>query len=149
MSDPKRRLSLSRRQIMLAEIARRNAMIALAGTIGEETKAARLLNRSRELAREYRSRTGSVDGQSLSDLARFAGALERLASDAECSLDDAGRQAASQREELSRHEDRIHRLNERAVEARADLHNRAARRNEETPVARKLQKARSLLARRS
>jgi len=113
----KRRLKLTERQTMLARVARREAMMSLAGTLDEEAKSASLAERSRELAREYGHRTVTGIAADLSQLSVLASGLAGLAKDADGARNDARQQADWQVEELARTDNRLKRLEVRTKEA--------------------------------
>ncbi len=117
----KRRLKLTERQTMLARVARREAMMSLAGTLDEEAKSAALAQRSRELARDYSSRTVTGIAADLGQLSALASGLAGLAKDADGARDDARQQVDWQVEELARTDTRLKRLEERAKAAQRAL----------------------------
>ncbi len=114
----KRRLRLTERQTLLARIARRDAMMSLAGTLDEEAKSAALAERSREMAREYGQRPVTGIAADLHQLSALSAGLARLAKDAEDARHDARQQAEWQVEALAETENRLKRLEERTIAAR-------------------------------
>lgn len=137
----RRRLRLAERQLMLARIARREAMGALAGALDEEAKSATLAERSAALAREYGGRSAVVRGADLRDLIAMAGELTQLAENARGTRDDARQQAEWQAEALAGAETRLDRLEARAGDARRAIRDKIAARNDggQQRLARKLQ----------
>jgi len=132
----RRRVALASRQVLLARVARREALAALADAAGEEARTARLTARSRALATEYR-RTGDMhDGGALRERTNFAGALEKLARNAEQAGEAAGVQVERQAKALNRAETREKRLAERLEGERRVLREIEDRR--EAPVPQQL-----------
>ena len=129
----KRRLKLTERQTMLARVARREAMMSLAGTLDEEAKSASLAQRSRALARDYGGRTVTGIAADLSQLSALASGLAGLAKDAESARHDARHQANWQVEELAKTDSRLKRLEERTKVAQRAL--RQADENRTEPAA--------------
>ncbi|WP_299295478.1 hypothetical protein [uncultured Erythrobacter sp.] len=128
----RRALRLTERQTILARIARRDAMTALADTLDEEAKSASLAERSRAMAREYGQRAVTGVAADLRELSALASGLASLAKDADNAREDARQQADWQVETLAETESRLKRLEERGAEAR-----RAVMRSEElrkTPI---------------
>ena len=124
----KRRLRLTERQTLLARVARREAMMALAGTLDDEAKSAALAGRSREMAREYGQRPVVGIAADLHQLSALSAGLARLAKDAEDARHDARQQAEWQVDVLARSETRLKRLEERKVAARRAVQSAAEKR---------------------
>lgn len=139
----KRRLKLMKRQATLAKIARREAMMSLAGTLDEESKSAALAKRSRELASDYGQRPVIGLAADLYQLSTIAGGLAILAKEAESARKDAREQADWQIGELARSEERLKRLEQRAKQAQQALKQANSDRNAPiaSRVARKLLKS--------
>lgn len=136
-----RRLALLRRQALIAEVARKQALRGLAEALEAEARGAALAARSRALVAACAPATGLTGGAALQARAAFTAGLAQLAVNAEDAARDAARQRAWQGESLARAENRAKRLAELAGEARAAL--AAARERREAaqtlPLARKLQ----------
>ncbi|QUL36912.1 hypothetical protein [Erythrobacter sp. JK5] len=137
----RRRLRLAERQLMLARVARREAMASLAGTIEEEARSADLARRSKAMARDYSGRKVVGEAGDLRELSAMAAAIARLAEQAENKRDDARLQAAWQADALAGVENRVRRLEDRALEARRASIQAAEARSRPTDggLARKLQ----------
>ena len=138
----RRKLALAKHQLLIAKIARREAMSALARTLDEEQQSAKLAQKSRELAKAYQTGTSATDVQALIVRAKFASQLTDLAKDADRARADAGEQAQFHREALSQSEAREDRLEDYAKAAKRDLDRRLEAR--EAPMTGKL--ARRLLS---
>ncbi|QFT76709.1 hypothetical protein [Erythrobacter sp. THAF29] len=136
----RRRLALVKRQKVLANVARREAMGALAGAIGVEARSAALAEKSKALSRQYRADPGQSEGDEVRALAKFAGALADIAKEADCARVDAGRQAEMRQQALAAAETRIKRLDAREKAARAELEKAIERRAQaaNAEMARKL-----------
>ncbi|MEE4289332.1 MAG: hypothetical protein V2J14_08180 [Erythrobacter sp.] len=117
-----RRSTLITRQLALARIARREALAGLAGALAEERRSHALAARSRDMAAGYAGRAkpdaGIEPAGALTGRLRFAGALERLAGDAEARGFEAGREAEWHARALAGAERRLEVLETRAAEAR-------------------------------
>ncbi|MEQ8411663.1 MAG: hypothetical protein RIC51_01880 [Erythrobacter sp.] len=138
----KRRLALIGRQLMIARIARREALGALADALAEERRSRDLAQRSRGLAASYAGRRGAGEGDEVAGRMRFAGALSRLADDAGTGGAQAAREAEEQARALAGTERRIERLETREAEASRALAAARERRLGEAQgaLARKLQR---------
>lgn len=114
-----RRLALLERQMLIAEVARKQALRALAEGLEAEAKS----------------------GAALAARSGFTAGLAQLAVQAEAAARDAALQRAWQTDALARAETRAKRLAEMTAEARAALAAAQARREaaRELPLARKLQ----------
>jgi hypothetical protein len=117
----RQRVRLAERQILLARVARREAMSALAGTIAEEARSAALAQRSRALIDSYAARAETVQSDDLRERITMAGALARLAADAERARAEAERRAGNEADTLADSENRLKRLEEHAHKARRTL----------------------------
>lgn len=136
-----RPLQRAERQLMLARIARRDAMGSLAQSLAEEQRSASLADRSRMLAKGYATREGLDTGDALTQHKRFAGELAGLARQADQACSDASRQTEWQVDVLAKAEQRIERLGERAKLARLEHRHTQERleREEQAAMAHKLQ----------
>lgn len=125
----------------MAEVARREAMGALAQALGEEARTASLSRRSRELLREAGDQSSARDGATLRERAAFANALANLAGQAEQARLDASDQARWQVTALAAAETRAERTGERRSSARRALATVIERREQDhgQRVAHKLQ----------
>jgi len=136
-----RRLGLLRRQALIAEVARRQALRGLAEALAAEARSQALALRSRQLVGASAPGPGVTSGAALAARAGFTAGLAQLAGNAADAARDAARQSAWQAESLASAETRARRLAERTAEARAALD--AARMRREAaralPLARKLQ----------
>ncbi|UAB78743.1 hypothetical protein INR77_03175 [Erythrobacter sp. SCSIO 43205] len=113
-----RRLKIAKRQLLLAQIARREARFALANAIAEEERSADIKARANELLSEYSRRSGEPTnvrlGQSLSRDLAFIHSLQKMSDTAAQAHEDAREQAAFQMRTLaaaetkmSAHEERV------------------------------------------
>lgn len=136
-----RRLALLRRQSLIAEVARKQALRGLAEALESEARSHALAQRSRSLVAASAPGAGATTGAALQARAEFTAGLAQLAANAGDAARDAARQRAWQVESLTRAETRAKRLAERAAEARTAL--AAAKAKAEAaralPLARKLQ----------
>lgn len=136
-----RRLALLRRQSLIAEVARKQALRGLAEALESEARSHALAERSRSLVAASAPCAGATTGAALQARAEFTAGLAQLAANAGDAARDAARQRAWQVESLTRAETRAKRLAERAAEARTAL--AAAKAKAEAaralPLARKLQ----------
>ncbi len=123
MNEPKtkRRLTLVGRQLMLAKIARREAMAALAHAVDEELRSSVLAERSRKFVCDYGLRVDSSSGHSLRDRAGFVRRLQEIADQADEAYKDANDQALWQAQTLAITETRAKRFEERMQAARREL----------------------------
>lgn len=112
MLEQKRRLALVRLQAMMAGMARREAMRALADAVDEERRRSALAERSSGLLATAGARGGSSSGADLVQRLRFGGVLARVAGDAAAARGDAQRQAAWQADLLAAAEARARRISE-------------------------------------
>ncbi len=119
---------------MLARVARREALSALAEAASQEMRSAQLAARSRELAHVSRTASPATDGESLRTFAKFAGALEALAREAERACVDATEQAGRHAEALARADTRTQRLEDRLSDARGALREVEERRRAPVPT---------------
>lgn len=136
-----RRVALLRRQCLIAEVARKQALRALAEALEAEARGQALAARSLRLVAATAAREGPTGGAALAQRAAFTAALAQLAANAGDAARDASRQREWQVDALARTETRAKRLAEMSAEARKVLataqERRAAAR--EMPLARKLQ----------
>ena len=117
----RRRFDLARRQLTFAEIARREAMAALADAVNEEERTASLAERSRELLRDYEARADTEYGGSLRDHNRFTQRLQSIAEQADQARNDANDQAQWQVQSLAVAETRARRFDERMQSASREI----------------------------
>jgi len=142
----KRRRALVARQLALGRIARREALGGLAGALAEEKRSRALAVRSRDMAAEYAGpggHGGAQVGAALAGRLRFAGALVRLAGEAEARGEEAAREAGCQARALAAAERRLEMLEARAASARRAEEMARERREDAAagPLARKLQRS--------
>lgn len=139
--NERRRLKLAARQLMVARIARREAMAALASAVGEELRSAQIATRSRTLASEYGARSGADTGAALRENALFLQSLGEIAARAESAHRDAADQARWQADTLAKTDTRARNLEERRKVAERAVADRKARSDEADTLglARKLQ----------
>lgn len=137
----RRRLALASRQLMLAQIARRAAMGALADAVDEEARSTEVSERSRALLRAYGERNAGVDAGALRNHSAFLHSLQGVAQQAEKARRDASDQASWQLRTLAAAETRADRLEERRERARRALQTVIERREQPLSkgMARKLQ----------
>ena len=128
MKREQRRLRFARRQVLLAEVSQRNAMLGLADALAEENRSATLAQRSRALVEAYSGRSYLPDGAALQHAVGFTGALASLATDADSARHDAARQADWQAQALGEAQTRARRQSERLAEAVAAYQAARARR---------------------
>lgn len=129
-----RRLKLARRQLLMAQIARREARHAFANAIAEEQRSADIDARSRDLLNEYATRARqplyNPDGQALRGNFAFVRSLQAVARNAQQVALDAKEQSAWQARTLAAAEHRMTRHEERLKhdlrEAEAELCKREA-----------------------
>ena len=142
MREEARRLALVRLQGMMAAMARREAMRALADALDEERRRSAVARRSAALLASANPREGAASAATLAERVRFAAGVARLAGDAEAAKSDAQRQAAWQADLLAAAETRARRIAELEASAlRALEAARAARADAAVKLARKLQSA--------
>jgi hypothetical protein len=140
-----RRLALIERQAMIAGVARKQALRALAEAMEAEARSHALAARSRALVGASAPVPGETTGAVLGGRAAFTASLARLAATARDAAADAARQSVWQADTLARVETRSKRLAEREAEARAALDAARARReqaHEASAMARKLHSTR-------
>lgn len=137
----RRRLALASRQLMLAQIARRAAMGALADAVEEEARSAAVSERSRALLSAYGARGADGDAASFRNHAAFLHSLQAISQKAEQARQDASDQARWQLQTLAAAETRADRLEERREQAQRALRAVLDRREQPLPkgMARKLQ----------
>lgn len=135
-----RRLALLRRQSLIAEVARKQALRALAEALEAEARSSALAARSQRLVAASAPGKGPTTGAALAARAEFTAGLARLAAHAGEAARDAARQRDWQAETLTRTETRARRLAEMAAEARTALAAAKDRREaaRAVPLARKL-----------
>lgn len=121
-----RRLKLAQRQLMLAQIARREARVALAGALKEEQRSEEVGQRSQTLLREYSRRAANSDSHSLQANFAFIGSLRGMTEQAEGARKDAQDQVQWQLRTLAAAETRASRHEERVADT---AHALEARRN--------------------
>ena len=144
LKKQQKRLKMARQQLKLADIARREAMAALADAVSNETRSAALADRSRDLIRDYAERDQAQTGQSLRANARFVQRLADIADQADRARKDASDQAVWQVQTLASAETRANRFEERMRDARRDIEAVVERREnaDQASMARKLQSKR-------
>jgi hypothetical protein len=137
-----RRLVLLRRQSLIAEVARKQALRALAEALEAEARGTALAERSLRLVAVSAPRAGETTGAALGQRAGFTAGLAQLAANAADSARDAALQREWQVETLARAETRARRLAELSANARAALAAAQDRREaaRTVPLARKLQR---------
>ncbi|ODT00015.1 MAG: hypothetical protein ABS49_06765 [Erythrobacter sp. SCN 62-14] len=121
MLEDKRRLALVRLQAMIAGMARREAMRALAEALDEERRRSALAQRSAGLLAAASAQAGTTSGAALAARLRFGSGVARLAQDAAAARSDALRQAVWQADQLAVAEARERRLGELERAARSAL----------------------------
>lgn len=134
-------MALLRRQGLIAEVARKQALRGLAEALEAEARHDALAERSRRLVAASAPGTGVTTGAALQARAGFTAGLAQLATNATDAAHDAARQRAWAADSLTRAETRAQRLAERTDEARAALSaaKERAEAQRELPLARKLQ----------
>ncbi|KEO89568.1 hypothetical protein EH32_03435 [Erythrobacter litoralis] len=138
----RRRLALAKRQLLIAQIAQRQAMRGLADALGEETRSRTLVERSRSLLESYSYVSGLASGEALTERGRFLASLSEVSAAAERAEGDAARQAEWQADVLAKADTRMRRFEDRTLEARRALETELNRRAASPPLgmARKLLK---------
>ena len=121
MIKEQRRLALVRLQAMMASLARRDAMRALAEAIDEERRRSALAERSAALLASSGTRLGVALADELARRSCFVRGVARIADDAAAAHSDARRQTAWQADNLAAAEARARRLSELESEAAAAL----------------------------
>ena len=139
-----RRLTLLRRQSLIAEVARKQALRGLAEALEAESRSNALAERSRMLVAASGPGAGETTGAALQARGVFTAGLARIAVSAGDAARDAARQRAWQTDSLTRAETRARRLEEMTGDARKALDAALERREaaRAMPLARKLQNAR-------
>ena len=137
-----RHLALARRQLLIAQMARREAIGALANAIEQEGRSAALAARSAQLVTEYGARPTPVLAQLLREQAAFVGSLEVIRKEAKDAHEDACDQSQWQSQALAAAQSRADRMEERTQKARRALEQANERRDPPASVqmARKLQR---------
>lgn len=145
MTREARRLALLRRQSLIAEVARKQALRSLAEALESEARGAALAQRSRALVAASAAAAGVTSGADLQRRSVFTAGLSQLAMNAAEAAEDAARQRAWAGETLTRAETRSRRLAEMTAEARSAVAAVAARREagHAAPLARKLHRPRN------
>ena len=135
-----RRLTLLRRQSLIAEVARKQALRGLAEALETEARSHALAERSRMLVAASAPGAGATTGAALQARGVFTAGLARIAVSAGDAARDAARQRAWQSESLTRAETRARRLEEMTGDARKALEAALERREaaRAMPLARKL-----------
>ncbi len=136
-----RRLALLRRQALIAEVARKQALRGLAEAIAAEARSHALAARSRTLVTASAPAPGLTTGAALQDRAGFTAGLAQLAISARDAARDAALQSEWQADNLTLAETRAKRLAERTADARTALAAAKTRAEQARalPLARKLQ----------
>lgn len=120
----RRKLALAKHQLLIAKIAKREAMSALARSLDEEQTSAQLADKSRELAKGYQAEIRDADIEDFAARSKFASHLTDLVRDAGRARADAQEQAQYHREALRQSEAREDHLKEFAQVAKRDLDRR-------------------------
>jgi len=123
-----RRLTMMSRQMTLAKIAKREAMVSLADAVTQEARSAHLSQRSRGLLSEYSKRLAAKSGHDLQGNAKFVHQLQEVAEQAAKALNDASDQARWQVQSLAKAESRASRFSERIDAAKRDIESIKAKR---------------------
>ena len=129
-----RHLALVRQQLLLAQVARREAIAALADAGEQEGHSAALSMRSAQLVDEYSARPAPVLAQSLREQAAFIGSLQTIQEQADHAHDDARDQSQWQSQALAAAQSRADRMEERTQKARRALE-QVIERRDPPPVA--------------
>ena len=120
-----RRLKLAKRQLLLAQIARREARMALANAIAEEDRSAAIQARANDLLTEYAKRAGGSGradlGQSLTRDLALVRSLQSMCETAQGAHDDAREQAEFQMRTLTAAETKLNAHEERVMRERRAL----------------------------
>lgn len=100
-----RRLKIAKRQLMLAQIARREARYSLANALAEEERSANIHERSRTLLHEYARRIHTHEtptaGQSLHSNLAFLRSLQTMSDSAQAAHKDASDQSQWEMQRLA------------------------------------------------
>jgi hypothetical protein len=141
MTREARRLALLRRQSLIAEVARKQAIKGLAEAMEAEAHSQALAGRTRALVAASAPARGSTSGAALTGRADFVAGLAQLARNAHQSAEDAARQREWAAQTYADKEARARRLAELEADARAALEAVQERREaaRTVPLARKLQ----------
>lgn len=135
-----RRLALLRRQSLIAEVARKQALRGLAESLEAEARSHGLAERSQALVAASAPQAGAHTATGLRERAAFTAGLAQLAAQADDAARDAARQRIWAADALTRADSRARRLAEMTADAHAAL--AAARERREAaralPLARKL-----------
>jgi len=127
-----KRLKIAKRQLMLAQIARREARLALANAVADEERSAQIHARSRDLLREYAKRAVHTDtdaqSHSLQTNLAFVRSLQAIADCAQGAHKDASDQAEWQMRALAAAEIRMNAHETRVGEEKRALDNLRSRR---------------------
>ncbi|MEO0906028.1 MAG: hypothetical protein AAFY07_00750 [Pseudomonadota bacterium] len=136
-----RHLALARRQLLLAQMARREAMAALADAVTHEGRSAALAVRSAQLVEEYSARPAPHMAQALREQAAFVGSLQTIHEQAGRAHNDARDQSQWQSQALAAAQSRAERMEERSQKAHRALEQAIERRDPPAmgQMARKLQ----------
>ncbi|WP_298307568.1 hypothetical protein [uncultured Erythrobacter sp.] len=109
--NEERRLKIAKRQLMLAQIARREARLSLANAISDEERSAQIHARSCDLLHEYAKRVSEVGPAAQSDTLQislaFVRSLQDMTDNAQGALKDASDQAEWQVRALAAAETRM------------------------------------------
>lgn len=146
MRNDERRLKLLEHHARIAAIARRQTIARLAETNALRARHRRLAERSLTLAHEYHRRAEheARDGAALRGLLGLGAEMAALGSQSQGASEEAGAAAARLADELAKAEERLGKLDEMILAARAQL--RESRERREAIVPARL--ARSLQSRR-
>ena len=121
MADDKR-LKIAKRQLLMAQIARREARQALANALGEEERSERVYGRARDLLHEYERRLidagAPAQSHSLTTNLAFVRSLQSIADEAGQAHKDARDQAQWQMQALAKAETRLEAQETRESEER-------------------------------
>lgn len=132
----RRRLALAKRQALLAQVERREALAALAEAVAEETRNASLAARSRDLLSSYGQRAGMPEASELRTKAAFVRSLQAIADQADQAHADARDQSHWQSRTLAAAQTRADRYADRLLEAKRELRSVLERR--EQPLAQRM-----------
>jgi hypothetical protein len=127
--------------MLIAEVARKQALRALAEALEAEARSGALAVRSLRLVAATAPEVSLTSGEAFAARAGFTAGLAQLSAQAEAAARDAALQRAWQAEALARAETRAKRVTEMAAEARTALAAARSRREvaRDLPLARKLQ----------
>lgn len=132
----RRRLALAKRQALLAQVERREALAALAEAVAEETRNANLAARSRDLLSSYGQRAGMPEASELRTKAAFVRSLQAIADQADQAHADARDHSHWQSRTLAAAQTRADRYADRLLEAKRELRSVLERR--EQPLAQRM-----------